>query len=99
VHVRDAGVTIITGAQVSRVLGENSVEAVELTVDGAESPHRLPCDRLIAALGFTANLGPIRTWGLELAHNRHVVVDSTNRRQSRRSAHRPIAGSLPRPLH
>lgn len=76
---RDAGITIITQAQVSHVLGEDKAEAVELTVNGTESPHRLPCDRLITALGFTANLGPIRTWGLELTHNRHVVVDSTMR--------------------
>lgn len=30
----------------------------------------------MAALGFTANLGPLREWGLELSDNRHIRVDS-----------------------
>jgi thioredoxin reductase (NADPH) len=37
----------------------------------------LPCQRLVAALGFVADLGPLRGWGLRIAGNRHVVVDST----------------------
>jgi thioredoxin reductase (NADPH) len=77
--VRKAGVPIITGAQVTRVLGDADVEAVEVTVDGDESPRRLDCQRLVAALGFTANLGPLRSWGLDIANNRHIVVDSAMR--------------------
>jgi thioredoxin reductase (NADPH) len=33
----------------------------------------------VAALGFTANLGPLREWGIELHDNRHLVVDSAMR--------------------
>lgn len=77
--VRDAGVPILTRAQVTRVLGDVHVEAVEVTVDGEESPRRLECQRLVAALGFTANLGPLRSWGLDIANNRHIVVDSAMR--------------------
>ena len=29
-------------------------------------PSTLPCDRLVAALGFTANLGPLLEWGIEI---------------------------------
>ena len=39
----------------------------------------LPRTRLVAALGFTANLGPLREWGVELHDNRHLVVDSAMR--------------------
>jgi thioredoxin reductase (NADPH) len=34
---------------------------------------------VVAALGFTANLGPLREWGLELRDNRHIVVDTAMR--------------------
>jgi thioredoxin reductase len=77
--VRDAGVPILTRAQVTRVLGDVHVEAVEVTVDGEGAPRRLECQRLVAALGFTANLGPLRSWGLDIANNRHIVVDSAMR--------------------
>jgi thioredoxin reductase len=77
--VREAGIPILTGAQVRGVHGENAVQAVEIAVDGEDAPRRLDCQRLVAALGFTANLGPLRTWGLDIAHNRHIVVDSAMR--------------------
>src|SRR5699024_77168 len=35
--------------------------------------------KLVAALGFTANLGPLREWGVELHDNRQLVVDSAMR--------------------
>lgn len=34
---------------------------------------------MVAALGFLANIGPLRDWGLELSDNRHIVVDSAMR--------------------
>jgi len=39
----------------------------------------LPCQKVVAALGFTANIGPLREWGLELHDRRHLVVDSAMR--------------------
>ena len=35
----------------------------------------IECDEVVAALGFIADLGPLQTWGLEVA-KRHIVVDS-----------------------
>ena len=56
------------------------LESAEVTVNGDERPaRRCPVSRLVAALGFTANLGPLREWGLELHDNRHLVVDSAMR--------------------
>jgi thioredoxin reductase len=37
----------------------------------------LRCDRLVAALGFIANLGPLLEWGVEIQQRRHIVVDTT----------------------
>lgn len=74
VAVRATGVEIITGAQVSKVNGDGCIESVEVTADG-EGPRELKCQRIIAALGFTANLGPLLQWGIEVANRRHIVVE------------------------
>ncbi|GAY07405.1 thioredoxin reductase [Pseudonocardia sp. N23] len=74
--LRATSVEIITDAQVTGVLGGSGVERVALTGPGVEGGRELPCQRLVAALGFVADLGPLRSWSLEIAHQRHVVVDS-----------------------
>ena len=46
-----------------------------------EEPRALPADTVVAALGFTADLGPLAEWGLGL-ERRHILVDThmaTNR--------------------
>lgn len=76
--VRDADVEIITNAQVSQVNGNGVIESVEIT--GADKRARsLPCQRIIAALGFTANLGPLLQWGVDVENRRHIPVDSSMR--------------------
>ncbi|TDV47057.1 NAD(P)/FAD-dependent oxidoreductase [Actinophytocola oryzae] len=76
-QVRELGVPIITDAQVTElrevdgVLGE-----VELSVASDPSPVVLPAHTVVAALGFTADLGPIESWGLEIT-KRAVAVDTT----------------------
>jgi thioredoxin reductase (NADPH) len=74
-----APVDVVVEAQVTATAGGDALERVEVTVAGEAAPRTLPCQRLVAALGFTANLGPLRAWGLELHDNRHVVVDSAMR--------------------
>ncbi len=76
-EVRASRVEIITSAQVTRLLGDGHVSEVEISVDGAE-PVRRPCQAVVAALGFIADLGAIQQWGLEV-EKRHVVVDSAMR--------------------
>ena len=73
-HVRTLPVEIIVNAQVTKVHGDGSVTGVEVTPNGAEARH-LPCDAIVAALGFTADLGPLSGWGLEL-DKRHITVDT-----------------------
>lgn len=76
--VLESGATVLTDAELTRVHGADVVDAVEVTVKG-EPPRTLPCQRVVAALGFLADLGPMREWGLELHDNRHVVVDTRMR--------------------
>jgi thioredoxin reductase len=72
--LRQSTVRIVTDAQVSDVLGD-PVSSIRLSV--GEELHELPCDRLVAALGFIANLGPLLEWGLQVVQKRHIVVDTT----------------------
>ncbi len=75
--VEDLDVPLVTGAQIAEVRGdENGVYEVELAV--GEEHKVLPAQTVVAALGFTADLGPIEAWGLELG-KRSIIVDSTMR--------------------
>jgi thioredoxin reductase (NADPH) len=69
-------VRVLTDAQISGVRGEPNVAEVDIDVKGEITT--LPCQKLVAALGFTANLGPLETWGLEI-HKRLIAVDSAGR--------------------
>jgi thioredoxin reductase len=60
---------------VSKLLGEPRVTTAEITAkDG--TVEMVPADTVVAALGFTADLGPLAELGLKL-DKRHIVVDST----------------------
>jgi thioredoxin reductase (NADPH) len=75
-RVQDLPVEIIVNAQLDRLHGAERVSGVEVTVKGAAESRLLPADTVVAALGFTADLGPLAHWGLEL-DKRHITVDST----------------------
>ncbi|WP_439383571.1 NAD(P)/FAD-dependent oxidoreductase [Amycolatopsis lexingtonensis] len=76
-QARELGTRIITDAEVTRFVenADGALEAVDIAVKGAEE-ERLPANAVVAALGFTADLGPIESWGLEIDH-RAIAVDST----------------------
>jgi thioredoxin reductase (NADPH) len=73
--VRASSVQIFTDAQIAAVRGDPDVEEVDIDVKGADAATTLPCDKLIAALGFTANLGPLMEWGLRI-EKRQIIVDT-----------------------
>lgn len=79
-QMETAPVEVVLNAQVTETIGSDRLEAVTITPKTkGEEPHSLPCTKLVAALGFTANLGPLREWGVELHDNRHLVVDPAMR--------------------
>ena len=75
-QVHASSVRVITDAQVTKLLGADTLEAVEVTAKNGEY-STLPAQAVIAALGFTANLGPIRDWGIDIVGNRYIPVDTT----------------------
>ena len=78
-RVRESSVDIVLNAQVTALEGGSVLEKAHVSVRGEEQPRVLRCDKVVAALGFTANLGPMREWGLELRDNRHLLVDTAMR--------------------
>jgi ferredoxin/flavodoxin---NADP+ reductase len=77
--VRGLGVPIITDTQVTELRGgaDGLLNEVEIEIKGGDR-EVLPAQTAVAALGFTADLGPIESWGLELDH-RAISVDTTMR--------------------
>jgi thioredoxin reductase (NADPH) len=69
---------VLLDAQVTAASGADALERVEVSVKGAEAALTLPCTRLVAALGFTMQIGPIADWGLEL-QDRSILVDTAAR--------------------
>jgi ferredoxin/flavodoxin---NADP+ reductase len=74
-RVQQLPVRIVVNAEVTKIHGDERVSAADITVKGAGT-DTVPVDTVVAALGFTADLGPLTEWGLEL-DKRHILVDST----------------------
>jgi ferredoxin/flavodoxin---NADP+ reductase len=73
-RVEALGIPLIVNAELSKIRGDERVEGVDVTLRGGET-RELPADTVVAALGFTADLGPLASWGLDL-DKRHIAVDT-----------------------
>ena len=73
--LRASSVEMLTDAQIAAVRGDPDVEEVDIAIKGTDAVTTLPCDKLVAALGFTANLGPLMEWGLHI-EKRQIMVDT-----------------------
>lgn len=76
--VRDAGVRMITSAEISGLRGNETVTEIDVTYKADGSVETLPAQTVVAALGFIANIGPLAEWGLEL-EKRRLLVDTSMR--------------------
>src|SRR5674476_1159452 len=54
-QLRASCAQIVTNAQVVTASGSDQLESIEIAVAGQSEPRRLACQKLVAALGFTAN--------------------------------------------
>ncbi|GHE40477.1 ferredoxin--NADP reductase [Streptosporangium violaceochromogenes] len=79
-RVRAGGTRILTDTEVTSLIGDlqaGRLEKVALRNRAGEEIVQA-ADHVIAALGFISDLGPLRTWGLELI-GRSVAVDRAGR--------------------
>jgi thioredoxin reductase (NADPH) len=74
-QVRAAEVEILVNSEVTAAWGENALESVEVAHLPSGTTREIKAQGLIAALGFTADLGPLLEWGLELRSWR-IPVDT-----------------------
>ncbi|MET9381800.1 NAD(P)/FAD-dependent oxidoreductase [Streptomyces sp. NPDC002928] len=73
--VRALGIGIITDFEVSALHGATHLEQVEIRHVTTKAPRLLPAQTVVSALGFAADLGPFKHWGLTLRAQR-IAVDS-----------------------
>jgi ferredoxin/flavodoxin---NADP+ reductase len=72
-----SGAVIVTDAQVDSFQGDDRLHTVHVRhKDGAVTPHK--AQSVIAALGFTADIGPLETWGIDIV-DRKIMVDTAMR--------------------
>lgn len=82
-HVLDSSVDVRTKTEVARILGNDDVDPDAPTaIKGVEVFHNetderevLDVQAVVAALGFKADLGPLKEWGVEL-QRRKILVDT-----------------------
>jgi thioredoxin reductase (NADPH) len=73
-----SAVRVLTPYEVAKVHGDERVEAVEIFDNKGDARETLQIQAVVAALGFTADLGPFTRWGLG-QRKRHILVDPAMR--------------------
>lgn len=76
-------VEVLTFTEVARIIGNGRVEAVEIHNKSTDERRTLKVQAVVAALGFTADLGPLKKWGLHL-QKRQILVDTNMATNHRR---------------
>ena len=77
-QVMNSSVRVMTFTEVARIVGEDRVKAVEVFNNKTDERETLEVQAIVAALGFTADLGPLTRWGLD-QEKRHIIVDTAMR--------------------
>ncbi|MGZ4506690.1 MAG: NAD(P)/FAD-dependent oxidoreductase [Blastococcus sp.] len=68
---------IVTDAQVDSLEGDDVLHTVHVRAkDGTVTAHK--AQTVIAALGFTADIGPLESWGIDIV-DRKIMVDTAMR--------------------
>ena len=74
--IADERIDVHTFHEVSRINGNERIESVDIFDNRTDEKRTIKCQAVVAALGFTADLGPLKRWGLE-QDKRQVVVDTS----------------------
>lgn len=75
-RAQESSTSFHTPYDISAAYGAEHIEAIDICHRETGEVHRLPCDEVVAAFGFTANIGPLANWGLQL-EKRRIVVDQS----------------------
>jgi thioredoxin reductase len=75
-QVMESSVDVLTPWEVASIRGNEQVHEATIFNNQTDERRTLPVQAIVAALGFKADLGPLRRWGLE-QKARKVLVDTT----------------------
>ncbi len=73
-----SGVEVKTFYEIKEIFGDDFVKSVTLVENRTKQTEEVEVDAIISSLGFSASLGPILDWGLEIEDS-GIVVDSKMR--------------------
>ncbi|MEW5718019.1 MAG: NAD(P)/FAD-dependent oxidoreductase [Chloroflexota bacterium] len=71
-----SSVNVQTFHEIKRITGENQIERAVIFDNRTKAETTLDVDAVLLNLGFKTDLGPIRTWGLELIGTRYIKVNA-----------------------
>ena len=74
--LKDSSVALVLPAQVVGMNGNATLASVTVRDVKTKQTRELPAQKVVAALGFTADIAPLEAWGLAV-QERHIVVDTT----------------------
>jgi thioredoxin reductase (NADPH) len=74
-HLRASNIPMLTFWELKRVWGEGKVQHATIYNNRSGEEREMDVDLVLINIGFKAALGPIESWGLEMADNRHIRVD------------------------
>jgi thioredoxin reductase len=75
-QVAGLGIPVITSAELTAGSGDGWIEAVDVYRKRSKETTRLKAQAVVAALGFTADISALESWGLDTGQRR-IVVDTT----------------------
>ncbi|MHB1505814.1 MAG: NAD(P)/FAD-dependent oxidoreductase [Sulfobacillus sp.] len=70
----ESGVEVLMPWEVSALSGDDHLQTVTVRALDGSAERQLPCDQLLVCIGFNADLGPLKAWGLALSGGK-VAVD------------------------
>lgn len=70
----DGGTEVLMPWEVAALKGTDQLETVTVRALDGSAELELPCDQLLVCIGFNADLGPLKAWGLALSGGK-VEVD------------------------
>ena len=74
--MKDSSINVLTPYAPVAINGGEHLESITVRDPKTKESRDLPCQAIVAALGFTADITPLEAWGLAV-QERHILVDTT----------------------
>ena len=73
--VKASSVRLLTFTEVAQIHGDEEIEAVTIFNNQTDERETIKVQGVVAALGFKSDLGPLKSWDIEI-DKRNIVVDT-----------------------